>query len=58
VLLGKSPGGIAEMCLTAKVLELGVPLVTAFHIVRYVIVLLLTGPIYQRFIGAEQQPRT
>ncbi len=58
VLLGNSPGGIAEMCLTAKVLELGVPLVTAFHIVRYVIVLLLTGPIYRRFIHTELQPRT
>ena len=51
VLLGNSPGGIAEMCITAKVMELGVPLVTAFHIVRYVIVLLLTGPIHQRFIA-------
>jgi membrane AbrB-like protein len=51
VLLGNSPGGIAEMCITAKVLELGVPLVTAFHIVRYVIVLLLTGPFHRRFIA-------
>ena len=58
MLLGKSPGGIAEMCLTAKVLELGVPLVTAFHIMRYVIVLLLTGPIYRRFVGTQLQPRT
>ena len=57
VLLGNSPGGIAEMCITAKVLELGVPLVTAFHIVRYVIVLVLTGPIHRRFIApAPAQP--
>jgi len=49
-LLGNSPGGIAEMCLTAKTLDLGVPLVTGFHVVRYVIVLVLTGPIYQRWI--------
>ncbi len=53
-LLGNSPGGIAEMCLTAKVLDLGVPLVTGFHVVRYVIVLVLTEPIYRRWI----QPRT
>jgi uncharacterized protein len=49
-LLGNSPGGIAEMCLTAKVLDLGVPLVTGFHVVRYVIVLVLTEPIYRRWI--------
>lgn len=48
VLLGTSPGGIAEMCITAKVLELGVPVVTSFHVVRYVAVLLLTGPLYRR----------
>ncbi|HSI60021.1 MAG TPA: AbrB family transcriptional regulator [Ideonella sp.] len=48
VALGTSPGGIAEMCITAKVLGLGVPLVTAFHVVRYVAVLLLTGPLYRR----------
>jgi uncharacterized membrane protein AbrB (regulator of aidB expression) len=51
VILGNSPGGIAEMCLTAKALQLGVPLVTAFHVVRYVIVLLTTGPIYRRWIA-------
>jgi membrane AbrB-like protein len=46
VLLATSPGGIAEMCITAKVLQLGVPVVTAFHVVRYVAVLTLTEPIY------------
>lgn len=50
VLLGNSPGGIAEMCMTAKVLDFGVPLVTGFHVVRYVIVLVLTGPIWARWI--------
>lgn len=48
VILATSPGGIAEMCITAKVLELGVPAVTAFHVVRYVAVLLLTAPLYRR----------
>ncbi len=48
VLLGTSPGGIAEMCITAKVLQLGVPVVTAFHVVRYVAVLTLTAPLFRR----------
>jgi hypothetical protein len=48
VLLGTSPGGIAEMCITAKVMQLGVPVVTAFHVTRYVAVLLLTAPLYRR----------
>jgi uncharacterized protein len=47
VLLGTSPGGIAEMCITAKVLQLGVPVVTVFHVVRYVAVLTLTAPLYR-----------
>ena len=47
VLLGTSPGGIAEMCITAKVLQLGVPVVTAFHVTRYVAVLLCTAPLYR-----------
>ncbi len=56
VLLGNSPGGMAEMCITAQVLQLGVPLVTAFHVVRYVAVLVLTGPLY-RWESRRQQRR-
>jgi membrane AbrB-like protein len=47
VLLGTSPGGIAEMCITAKVLELGVPVVTAFHVTRMAAVVLLAGPMFR-----------
>jgi membrane AbrB-like protein len=47
VLLGTSPGGIAEMCITAKVLQLGVPVVTAFHVTRMAAVVLLAGPLYR-----------
>jgi hypothetical protein len=47
VLLGTSPGGIAEMCITAKVLQLGVPVVTAFHVTRYIAVVVLTAPLYR-----------
>jgi membrane AbrB-like protein len=47
VMLGTAPGGIAEMCITAKVLQLGVPVVTAFHVTRYVAVSMLTGVAYR-----------
>lgn len=46
LLLGTSPGGIAEMAITAKVLRLGVPLVTAFQVCRLVAVLVLTYPLW------------
>ncbi|OTG86488.1 ammonia monooxygenase [Acinetobacter sp. ANC 4558] len=47
LLLGLSPGGVAEMTLTAKVLQLGVPLVTAFHVVRMIGVMSSIGPLYK-----------
>ena len=53
VLLGTSPGGIAEMCITAKVMQLGVPVVTAFHVTRYVAVLLSTGVVYRRWVAVS-----
>ena len=49
LLLGTSPGGIAEMAITAKVLQLGVPVVTAFHVTRLAAVLLLAEPMYRWF---------
>ena len=45
--LGNSPGGLAEMCITAKGLQLGVPVVTAFHVTRYLAVLLSAAPLYR-----------
>ena len=47
LLLGTSPGGVAEMAITAKVLQLGVPIVTAFHVMRLAAVLLLAEPMYR-----------
>lgn len=41
IVLATSPGGIAEMCLTAQALQLGVPVVTAFHATRVVALLLV-----------------
>jgi membrane AbrB-like protein len=46
-LLAAAPGGIAEMSITARVLRLGVAYVTAAHVVRYIIVVLLTVPVYR-----------
>jgi hypothetical protein len=46
-LLATSPGGMAEMAITASVLGLGVPVVTAFHVVRYAAVLVLTAPLWR-----------
>lgn len=50
LLLGTSPGGIAEMAITAKVLQLGVPMVTAFQVCRLVAVLVLAEPVYRFWI--------
>nr|ESK36891.1 hypothetical protein F987_03706 [Acinetobacter gyllenbergii NIPH 230] len=47
--LGLSPGGVAEMALTANVLQLGVPIVTAFHVVRMVGILGTVGYLYRLF---------
>jgi membrane AbrB-like protein len=46
LILGTSPGGIAEMAITAKVLQLGVPVVTAFQVCRLVAVLVLVAPMF------------
>ncbi|WP_353233839.1 AbrB family transcriptional regulator [Diaphorobacter ruginosibacter] len=53
LVLSTSPGGIAEMSITAKVLQLGVPVVTAFQVCRLVAVLLLVAPLYHRIYGSR-----
>lgn len=53
LVLGTSPGGIAEMAITAKVLQLGVPVVTAFQVCRLVAVLMLVEPLYRRIAPAR-----
>ncbi len=47
LILAMAPGGIAEMCITAKVLQLGVPLVTAAHVARVFVLIAGTGPGYR-----------
>jgi len=60
VWLGLSPGGLAEMALTAKALGLDVPVVTAFQVSRLVFVVLVTGWLYKNVVvrlisGSEQE---
>jgi hypothetical protein len=45
VILGLAPGGMPEMALTAKALELAVPLVLGFHLARTLLANLLVGPL-------------
>lgn len=44
LVLAMAPGGIAEMCITAKVLQLGVPFVTAAQVARVLVLITTTGP--------------
>lgn len=46
-ILATSPGGIAEMSLTAKTLQLGVPIVTAFHVTRMAVLVMTIGPLFK-----------
>ncbi len=57
LILGTSPGGIAEMAITAKVLQLGVPVVTAFQVCRLVAVLVLAEPLYHLWVARAQKSR-
>lgn len=47
MVLATAPGGITEMCITAKVLRLGVPLVTAAHVTRVIIMVTTTAPMFR-----------
>jgi membrane AbrB-like protein len=47
MVLATAPGGIAEMCITAKVLQLGVPLVTAAHVARVILLVTTTAPLFR-----------
>jgi membrane AbrB-like protein len=46
MILATAPGGIAEMGITAKVLQLGVPLVTAFHLMRVILIVTTSAPLF------------
>lgn len=46
-ILASAPGGVTEMSLTAKVLQLGVPMVTVFQVSRMMLLVLLAGPAFR-----------
>ncbi len=45
--IATTPGGIGEMALTAQALQLGVPIVAAFHTIRLLALLLVVGAMYR-----------
>lgn len=47
MILATAPGGIAEMSITARTLQLGVALVTAAHVTRVLVIVSLTLPVYR-----------
>lgn len=54
LVLAAAPGGIAEMCITAKVLQLGVPVVTAAHVTRVIVLVSATGFIYRAALAVQR----
>lgn len=46
-ILALAPGGVAEMSVTAKVLQFDVPIVTAFHVTRMAILVLTAGLLFK-----------
>ncbi len=55
VLIGTAPGGMPELALTAKVLDLGAPLVLGFHLVRIFLCTLFVEPLYRLYAWAERK---
>ncbi|MBL8525108.1 MAG: AbrB family transcriptional regulator [Betaproteobacteria bacterium] len=47
MVLAAAPGGIAEMSITARTLQLGVALVTAAHVTRVLVIVSSTLPVYR-----------
>lgn len=54
-LLGTAPGGMPEMAITAKVMNLGVPLVLGFHLVRLLICNLFVPTLYRAYAALERR---
>lgn len=48
--LATAPGGVAEMCITAQVLQLGVPLITACHVLRVAVLTFGAPWAYRHFL--------
>jgi len=58
-IIATTPGGIGEMAITAKVLQLGAPIVSAFHSIRMATVVLTVGPVFRLtrslLVGKERE---
>jgi membrane AbrB-like protein len=54
MILAAAPGGIAEMSITARNLQLGVALVTAAHVTRVLIIVSSTLPVYRLLTRKRQ----
>lgn len=50
-ILALAPGGMPEMSITAKALQLGVPIVVAFHVTRMALLVTLSGPVYRLLLN-------
>lgn len=57
LVLATAPDGIAEMAVTAQVLELGAPMVTWFHVTRVMLLLTCTGPLFAWLRERERRRR-
>lgn len=53
--LAVAPGGMAEMSVTAKVLQLSVPLVTATHVLRVVLLTVCAPLLFRRYLGWRER---
>lgn len=52
-ILALAPGGMPEMSITAKVLQLGVPVVVAFHVTRMALLVTLSGVVYRKWLKPQ-----
>ena len=55
--LAASPGGMAEMSVTAKVMHLSVPLVTATHVLRVVLLTVGAPPLCRHFLAWQARSK-
>lgn len=55
MILSTAPGGLPEMTITAKALQIGVPTVVAFHLIRVIVVNIGTQFIYSVFMAIRSR---
>jgi membrane AbrB-like protein len=55
MIIATAPGGLAEMAITAQALQVGVPMVIAFHLFRIVVVNMGTQFIYNAFTMLQRR---